>query len=268
MATLRRNILVNIDALLDTRLTTLEKFLTNEQILELLSNTKYHERLEDKFPNVDKLEFRKTYKARKEEVLENAVMTNMVFFIKELMVTISKERINEPFRGPPSVYVNFHPYNLSEEAQKIFCEVLATRIALSDDLDIFDFRFGVENVNLTDEEISPSFILDKQISYLIHYEGLEWMEANTKEFEKDKQLRLRDLTLFSPALYIDFSPDDKEIQELFKEKRNPLAELEFLARAIVNLSFIDVNHFSVVGYIRKPEPEPEPDIDIESLKTQ
>lgn len=248
MKPMRRNILVTLDSLLDTRLTTLEQYLTDREIADLLISGEYHNRLEDKFGNVSKETFKKGYEARTERVLINALLTNIVFFIQEYLLIIARERVNEPFRAPPSIFVNFHPYKLGISAEKAFCEVLMSKLTLTNDHEQFDFRFGMDNLNLSNEELTPNYLVDRQVSCFITYEGLDWLNAQATNLETQSRTAMKEMELITPALYLDGSPESDDVKKLREEEINPLDEVQTLARMLVNFRYIDVKSFSVVGY--------------------
>lgn len=245
--TMKRHLVVDLDALLDTRLTTLEEFFDEDTIFGLLQSGQYHARLVDKFLTVGKETFGAAYARRGTKQIANAVLTNVVFLLRKLVLEMMREKINEPFRDNPEVLVNFYPYEIPVDFMVSFCDTL--RFKLTHDENHLSTSatksLKVNWVNIPPEALTPQYCQQNQYGVLIKYDGLKWFETHIGSLIEKP---LKDLILIAPALYVNQDPDTPEVKALLESDVNPLGAVREMANQVMTLNLIDAEHFSVVGF--------------------
>lgn len=232
----RRNLLIGIDEVLDTRLGVLAHH-HKDLAQDLLDSGKWRARQKDEWSHVGREAFLELYAKRDAEILTQCIMTNMVRFVREYLVGYNYETISEPMRDIPKLTFNFYPYLLDKDDRLEF-------------LDVFHYALGreipmqVEEVFLSLEELTPLHC-SRHYTTMVMYEGLKWMNIHGEAFE---QTTLADVELIVPALYLsDTNPDDPVVLNAIAEGLHPLRALEQMARNIIRLQHIDAEHFSIVG---------------------
>jgi hypothetical protein len=224
-------IYVELDTLLDTRLGTIAKI--NPEIAELLANTDYQTRKEDKFEGVDSEAFKLAYSTRDEETLELSVVTNMIEFLSSMTVNLTEQGIVRPYHDGAKVVVNYYPYILSVEVRDELVAVISKWL---------NGLVPVEVVYITPAELTIGYCKEC-FSIMIMYDYLSWMNARSEEFITQ---RIDSITLYGPAIYFNDMPDTKELEKVTTEVMHPLKAMEFLASPLVGLRLIDISFFSVI----------------------
>lgn len=253
---LKRHLVVDLDALLDTRLTTLEEFLTEDELVDLLSSGQYHLRLHDAYPKAPKQTFAAAYARRGVKQLKHAVLTNVLFLLRKLVLEFFQEKINEPFRENPEVLVNFYPYDIPVDFKVDFCETLKARLTQDTDGETSELMgsLTVNWVQLEPEVLTPQYCQQHQYSLLIKYDGLQWFSAHLGSLVERP---LKDLILIAPALYLEGDPNDPALQDYTRDGINPLMALRDMANHVMTLNLIDARHFSVIGFREAGGTDPE-----------
>lgn len=234
---IRRNLLIGIDEVLDTRLATLGKY--NEELAqEALVSGQWHARLKDEWKGVSRQDFQALYDKRDEHTLHSSIMTNLVRFIREYLLGYNYEAIDEPMRETPILTFNFYPYVLSKEERLEFLSVL--HYAVGDEIPM-----QLEEVFLSPKDLTPTYC-SRHFTTMVMYEGLKWMEVQGDAFE---ETTLADVELIVPALYhSDINPDDPIVLNAIADGLHPLRAVEQMARNIIHLKHIDSENFSIVGF--------------------
>jgi hypothetical protein len=131
----RQSLYVTLDSLLDTRLATLAGI--SETLAEsLLTSGKWHSRRTNALhwidERIDTALFQKRYQQRDNDLLQSAVMTQMVILIADMAIRASGHisLSGEPFTI--NITINAYPYRLPASTRKAFEEVLREYITFGD----------------------------------------------------------------------------------------------------------------------------------------
>jgi hypothetical protein len=229
-------IYVELDVLLDTRLGTLAKQ-DPELAKRVLEKGDYRERKMDCFEDISIEEFAKLYKLRDKDTLKHSVVTAGAKLIQLLASNMLADQMQvEPKVRGVKLIVNTAPYELTAEETDLFGRSIAVRM---------NGICEVEMTSVSQQDLTPSFC--KGIyKMMLMYNALEWMELHTKEFY---QTKMRNTLLLSPAIFYERLPTAQEAKKISKEVKgvhSPHHGIEILAMPIIELRFIDVEHFSIV----------------------
>lgn len=225
-------VVISIDAILDTRLGTLAKLDPKLAEDALLNN--YHKRYFDKFGDMSVKEFRELYVKRDKEVLKRSRLTAMGPFVMQLCNKMAIEASQNPKSPYPEVVVNCYPYDLTEEEKEHIA--LAVNIQIGEDV-------PVSVVTEPWTYFSPSYCRDHVAVLILYDYEPEWIDVNAKNFEK---CGCPQVTLFGPAIYFEKEHTDKEIQEMTDAAMLPFQAVEFHLEPLVGLRLIDSRFFSVL----------------------
>lgn len=220
-------ILVELDALLDTRLSTLLHY--NESILdEVLKLNTYHHRLADKYPRLSIDAFYEQYGKRDKRVLQNTMITPVVDIVKSFVFRTLKHSLNSPFQFKPKVIVNVYPYVLTEDEVATIISSLVT---------ITEHAADVEAVNASYDSIDPYYV-KKNISIMVLYEYHKWLDIHSVNNTFNK-VTCPEVGLIGPELYFKEFDVKQDHSKVFRS-------MEQLAQPIIALQLIPVSEFSMV----------------------
>lgn len=224
-------IYVDLDVLLDTRIGTLAKH--DDSVAQAVLTDKYYQRTDDYFDGIDRELYLDLYKKRDVETLSLSCVTNAIQLLDHLSKTLNEQAITRPYHDGVQFFVNIYPYSLVnveiDAIQKAICVWLGNASL-------------VEIINIPPVDLTPSYC-KSLFSMMLMYEYEEWMELQTKAFEKTQ---IPEITLFVPALYFNKTPTDEEIEVAAKDGAHPQMALEMLASPLVELRLIDVKYFSII----------------------
>jgi len=229
------SILVELDALLDTRAATLFR-LNPEHLGEALGKN-YYTRTVDKFPNVDQNEFNDLYQKRNKETLKQSLITDIGRLLDEFCKNILDNTIKTPFHYSPKVILNIYPYELEEsEINVLIAGVVSITNRLTE----------VEVVNLSYEQLTPAYVKSK-LSVLVLYDYWRWLEIHSVN-GAFKKVACPEVALIGPR--ISFKEDLTNL----KLETDPFDAAIEIAKPFIALSLIDVSHFCLsIKYLVKEE---------------
>lgn len=226
-------ILVSLDSLLDTRLSTVA--LINKDIANnLLLSDDYYTRDEDVFEGIDKDVYRKLYADRNIVTLQNSLLTNMVPLLRHLVGKLKEQSIVRPFHDGARLAINTHPYKLTIEEQNEIGKAIAV------------WMHGiapVNIVNLNNSELTPIHCKNNY-SLMVMYDYGEWLETNADLFLKTQ---IPDVSMFVPAIYFINKPSKEELDRMLRESMHPMKAIKTLAKGIISLELIDSVFYSVIN---------------------
>lgn len=224
----KEGILVNLDAILDTRLGVLSSFGDDETIAVLESN--YFKRETDSFKGISDSDFKERYKNRDKTTLLNSIACKSLNMLRELARNTARQAISSPFHAGTKIFLNTYPYVLTEEENN----VLITAVVHST-----NSMVDVEVVNMSDDKITPAFIKEN-ISVAFFYEYGNWLDTNAEAF---KVLPCPEVTVFVPALYFGKVPTPKELQECRENKTHPFTITEQMSSGLIGLQLLSIDMF-------------------------
>lgn len=227
----KEGIYVELDVLLDTRLGTLAKL--DPKLADTALDGNYHSRRDDNFPGVDIQAYKDAYANRDVETLALSTVTNAVLLIKNLASTLNEQAVARPYHDGVRITVNVYPYQLSGEECEAIQKAILIWLGNSSPVDL---------ISVAPIDLTPSYCKG-QYSMMIMYEYEQWMEMQTKAFEKT---RIPEITLFVPAIYFNKTPTDQELESATRDGAHPQMAIEMLASPLVELRLIDVKYFSII----------------------
>ena len=233
---MHQRILVELDALLDTRLATIAR-IHSESAVQLLTDDRYYERVIDDFEpmvGVTKEAFRLAYAERNVETLANSRLTNIPMILNDLIARMERESTTTPFVESLEVHVNVWPYEMSnEERDELAMAVMA----------FAGIQTLVHTVSFRPEVLTPVFVKSRYTG-LILYNFREWMRHHLEAFKKHVMPRV---TVLAPALFYDEVPKREDIAgEDMREDLNPFTLSEIAMVEMFNLSLLKAEFFSLL----------------------
>lgn len=226
--TKKQGIYIQLDALLDTRLSTLYSF--GEDIVFKALNGNYCERRTDTFEGVSKEDFDVGYSNRNKITLSNAVVTKTIGFIKELILKITSQAINTPFHAGAKLIINTYPYELNEVEVNAIVEGVVYAI---------NSKCDVQAVHLSHEQLTPQYCKDN-FAYMFLYDYSQWLETQANEF---KILPCPEIMVVVPGIYFVREPSKQELTEAIQNFMHPLRALEFVSAYYIDLKLYDIDLF-------------------------
>lgn len=180
------NLYVELDSLVDTRLTTLDA-LSPGLSDKMIKSEYYYKRLLDQFDYISADAFRYVYNKRDKRVLRNPLPTKVIELMHEIIVKSRGEDIRTGGSGENIVYINYYPYKLIPEEIKVFTEALVKMITTP---------VTVELIN----EPSPDPVwLNDNVGTMIMYDPMSWVDINLFN-KKLLETPIPDVTLFGPMI--------------------------------------------------------------------
>lgn len=228
-------VLVDLDALLDTRLATLAKI--NEDLAIGVLNKGYRTRTIDSFPGVSAEEFKKAYAKRDVDTLVMAVATN-AFVLLQSCIKGSIENIVVGGPGQPiSFEINYHPYDLESDEIEMIKHAIESRT-----MDIVDVTMvKIDNMFLTPTYCKENYAL------MIRYDYVEWIEMHQEELAKKP---MPAVGLIAPALYHLKVPSDEEMADFKRNNIEPFQSTEIALAPAIGLRLIKADVFSLDSDIK------------------
>ena len=213
--------LVDLDAILDTRLTVLGQLRPD---LPWTSLKHYHERKIDIFDTVSFSEFREAYHKRDKRALREAKPTPVCFLVRDFVTATNEIKQNGPTEYIPKIVLNTYPYVLEDSEINVL--IAALRQIVGKDCEI-------TTTSLSMEDATPR-LLKEYFSTWFTYEATAWLEAQSLK-TGFKQGACPEVTMISPLIY-------------FKENPNyplePLTMLQDTAAMLIDLKMISIEMFS------------------------
>lgn len=235
-------IYAELDGIFDTRAGTIARLSQEAALAVLLSG--YHEREIDEFAGVDMEAYRDLYQKRDVETLKHSGVTNVVSLISDMVRAIAAKAIVHPLLKGAKVVINTYPYKLGSEELVELGKAVEARIRplASEELNPTSYT-PIEFIHMSPEELTPQFCKQEQYAMMLVYEYDSWMSLHTKAFE---HTRLADVVMIAPAIYYNQLPSESEMDDLKKNAAHPLHAVEILAKPLIDLQLIPVEHFSVI----------------------
>ena len=222
-------ILVDLDSLYDTRLSTLLKIDSN-LANEIISKNLYNGRLIDEFGYLTKKVFRFYYNLRGIETLKNSLLTKItdviVAYLGHLKINLHEVNENKPI----TIIINTYPYKLGRS--KNYIKDVVSKI-----LNFSGITIDITYDNLMSYE---PFVLESKYNAIIMYDGLQWLYEYYSKYENTNHNAPR-LKLICPALL------DKPL--ILKKKEDYIKMFEDLSdsfKTFIDLDFINIDFFNAI----------------------
>ncbi len=237
-----QKILVELDAILDTRQGTLLTYYP-ESINEIMANgekSKFHTRITDDMgtldPRIDSVMFKEYYRHRSTDVLKLSIVTNMMHYLRDYIQLLERSTIDSPVVSGYEVNINYYPYNLTEEEQRLIGLAIVNYIRPPTRVSMVNIPY----TQMTTNDLKESY------SMVVIYNFVEWLKAIGPKIKT--MARTPSLVVMVPMLFFDQStiPADKDNAEMAKLNTNPFKLTTQACAEFFSLVFETINIFSVV----------------------
>lgn len=226
MATKKLGVYVELDCLLDTRLATLYDI--HPELVEKVLTEGYTTRTEDKFGLVTKETFTFFYEKRTKQILANALPTLCCRIVKEMCGKIEKQAKVSIEYGGAAIYVDTHPYKLTDAEAIFLIEKLVLFMGPTIDIQLIDYG---------PLELTPQFCKER-LGAVIMYDCGKWLDTHTTN-DNFRRCQIPDVSLYIPSIYFGRPPTESELQELSSININPFRAFEINSAGIINVNVID-----------------------------
>lgn len=256
-------VLVELDALMDTRLGTLHT-LNPEYAIEAVQSLDYYNRISDDLSHccaVTDAEYRAAYAVRDAEVLQSSRMTNLIFMLSNICVELDRQRRETPFTESVKVHLNVYPYQLDDSERFAIESALMCHLPMD---------VQVESVSIAPSALTPQYI-NSQYTGMLLYNFIDWIQRHYATFE---HFRMAGVTILAPRLHAehgaaftaaDLGPDvtDLDPYDMIAQSHAMFFGLEWLSPVhycmITDTSLNDVqNELQRVPMVTTPTQAPTP----------
>lgn len=230
-----KNMLVELDCLLDTRISTVS--LINEKAAVELLKPEYRKRTWDDIHTltgglVDNETFREAYDNRGVETLINARCTAIVVMLNHFLMELEDQSTDSPEFDSTRVDVNVYPYDLSSDEQEMLVTAVMAYAGIQTQVKVVRFPYA---------EITPKRLKDNYHAVIL-YDFDKWFSLHVEALE---HVRIPRCTMLAPALYVKDPGDEAlEIEEL--PDKTPFEVLEMAVIERLGLELLEPRLFSLV----------------------
>lgn len=231
-----KNILVDLDSLLDTRLGTIEKM--NPEAANLLFCGKaYYEREIDDWETltgglISNEAFKAEYAKRDKHTLELSRPTNILTMLHKITRELDMARITAPDIEHIKVSVNCYPYEFTESERKAIATLVFSYCSLGTD---------VTTTSLSLADITPT-LMQSDYDGVILYDFDGWFTHHCTELNT---VLIPRNAMFAPALYVK---DPKEMFDEMPEELKGVSPFSMMEIAFVerlSLELLRAKEFSI-----------------------
>lgn len=222
---MEKRILIDLDAILDTRLGIINK-LQPELLERVAESSEYRLRKRDSFDWVPGLQSSKlidAWKNRDSELLPYSTMS-LLMAVELTNHLLEWDEIimgNSPTVSKVSILVNMHPYDdLPDEVKDKICYAIALRLGVNDPSDVKAVTWATESISL--KELEKNSV----VSYFV-YDFDNWIshlypDDENIDYEKTGFETYHDLSVIAPKLYTDA----KDLDEVLNESHPDIGKLD------------------------------------------
>lgn len=221
-----KSFLVDLDAIMDTRLGTLMQL--HPGLFEQCLALDYHLREAEVFPNVPMNIFKEVYDGRDRDTLKVSLITRIPDYIKIVVDSFKKNKILSKIDNKTIVDLNIYPYKLTDEEIQNYCEELSLK--LGEDV-------IVRPVNYSPKDLTPT-IVKNEYSCIIKYNFNTWLDEQAHAFN---EIRAPEVTVLLPNIYWNEKPSEKELKEIKRDLgMSELECFEQISAPLLGIKLIDV----------------------------
>lgn len=213
-----KSVYVELDSILDTRLTFLRYMLGDKRTEKI----EYWERNRDNFGTIPAEVFNHYYKYRNKLILPESIYTDMVSVISDMSDDFI---LHQDKPATFTIYLNYYPYEL----------VFEERLNLKNQLSTMFINAEIKLVTFDPFEISLEWFINK-VDAIIMYNGLRFLEYKAITGELVNNCII-DKMLLTPYLIHGVDNDNKI-------SSRPINELIAYFKTIVNLQLLDISAFN------------------------
>lgn len=224
---------ITLDAIIDTRMGTLEKM--NPQYALSAIDDNYLDRDGDWFKGVNREEYLAAYKARDVVTLQKSYVTNIFPMVRHFLRLMAMESLQSPEVGGAHLQVNVWPYKLTDDQREYYREAIGMHCHEAQSIDMIDV--APQNLSIAEAVAKYKIMID--------YCYEEWLESRAEEL---KETRAPNVLYFTPAIYHVERPTQKQLETMRNStpSMHPFEASEFEVHPFLSVHFLDIRHFSLV----------------------
>lgn len=235
----QQRILIELDALIDTRLGTIKRFwprrINNESLEEY--HNRDHIRIWDIF-HIPESEYLEKYKARDIDTLAYSFGTQLSVVLRALITTSIMKAEANPHIGQVSVTLNLSPYVMEPDMQLAFLKILDELLL------VHDVKVGKElktAVDFIDMSVLSAGAVRKKFEGMIIYDLVEWLSTTNTLTAKEPSPTLT--VYFAALLYED---DDEARRKITEDNVNPFKTVRKALAGHFLADALDAELFNIV----------------------
>lgn len=244
-------VMVDLDALLDTRLATIALF-DSKIALRLSKDPAYFTREHDGFeelvnhPEFKQEDYDETYKKRNSITLAAARPTPIYFQLKVILNALVQDCLLNPDKDHVQLIVNTHPYDLERDELEDVMAAITTMVPE---------QASVKQVRLPIHILSPAYLKDL-CGHWYTYSFDEWVETHFGRKEKLTEEEIKSfmnpsMNLYAPKRFRSKEDFDKYNEMVAAatgkdEVKDPFTEMYFLMYSFVGLEFKSIFEYSII----------------------
>lgn len=232
---MNQDILISLDALLDTRLATLFR-LSPAQAEAILFNG-YRTRESDQWSvlssEIDQAAYQEAYQRRDIDTLKAARPTSIAPVINQITNTLGKAAIQAPIIERIRVDVNVYPYQMDDALKEMIAGAVNEWVSVDTIVTVVD---------MPPTEITPMF-LDRHYAAMILYDFDEWLGLHHEQLMHSP---IPTVTVIAPALYLDKKPTEMDLRVDGTDMVSAFAALEMALLEYLSLTIMDAKYFSLI----------------------
>lgn len=233
----KQRLLVDIDVLLDTRISTISSI--NDEAAKYLLSNGYYDRLSDNFEVmtnglITNEEFKEAYSKRDKEILKKSVVTKFTFALNGIVKNLINVSRNTPLINEIVIGINLWPYHFDEDEKEALSLILTNYLGQ-------DISYKIEFVRLQPHTLTPSYIRENWEGYVTYDYDL-WL--------RDQHLNLIDLpiprnTIMGPAVSKNEHIQSPVLKVEELGEIEPFKYLEVLLSPYISLELMESKYFSL-----------------------
>lgn len=231
-------LMVDLDAIVDTRLAVVS--ILDPQFSCALLGPEYHSRTTDWFIKSSSIfteqQYRDRYAKRDVQVLEHAMMTQIIDVIGELILEKIKAETDPLAEQTYRIFLNTAPYVLSEDAKETLVKTLLAFLPMVTE---------IVAVSIPQQWLTRDYFLSNRISTYITYDVHDWLALHCIGLEKAP---LQGLFVIGPEIMRE-EPDLSTLSEDERKEYDnvgPFRAFEFSAMPYLSLRLIGAEMFSCI----------------------
>jgi len=229
MSEVMQNVLIDIDALIDTRVALIfQKFPSKFRDMDLYKFvTRNHNRVWDVI-GVTEEEWMEVWDDRDSIVFESAKPTNLLVNLKQIIVSKYVEGNTSPVHNRLVLDINVYPYHLDT----------ASRVEVIESVREWTFEdLTINVVSIAPKTLTPTYIKARYQSLFM----LDWITWITAHSEELKTTKIPTVTFNVPAYIHDANPELHDV--IGRMEVDPVSQLQRYMAEFMSLKVNTVTYF-------------------------
>lgn len=228
-----RDILIDIDSLMDTRLGLAKELVPD--LDAVLNMDVYRSRITDVWASVVGIEdWTRAWRSRGVWALRNARPTRL---FHEIVDVIEREHVSMMLGAPiakPTITIRISPYDISGEEESILKEAMVN----------WFMGYEVSLVKVDLEDLNPKFLNNNWDAWFT-YDWLHWLEVHASKLENP----IPNFVIYCPALLSMEHANPQALAALKKDALDPFETAKKFMSPYITMEALDVVLFSLADVV-------------------